>query len=222
MTDPIRVLIAEDQSLVRGALVALLDTEPDISVVAECATGAEVAGLVAKHGVDVALLDIEMPGKNGLDAAAELEGTGCRSLIVTTFGRSGYVKRALETGVAGFVVKDTPPEQLAEAIRRVHAGLKVIDPALAQETIFTPDNPLTAREKEIACHVLEGSDTRRIAGHLHLSTGTVRNIVSSLIARQELGTALRQQLRHMPGGGYRKRGARCGSPLLLGFLFWLL
>ena len=119
MTNPIRVLIAEDQSLVRGALVALLDAEPDISVVAECATGVEVAGLVAKHGVDVALLDIEMPGKSGLDAAAELEGAGCRSLIVTTFGRSGYVKRALETGVAGFVVKDTPPEQLAEAIRRV-------------------------------------------------------------------------------------------------------
>ena len=186
MTDPIRVLIAEDQSLVRGALVALLDTEPDISVVAECATGAEVAGLVAKHGVDVALLDIEMPGKNGLDAAAELEGTGCRSLIVTTFGRSGYVKRALETGVAGFVVKDTPPEQLAEAIRRVHAGLKVIDPALAQETIFTPDNPLTAREK-VTRHALEGSDTRRIAGHLHLSTGTVRNIVSSLIAKTGTG-----------------------------------
>ena len=187
MTDPIRVLIAEDQSLVRGALVALLETEPDISVVAECATGGQVAGLVAKHGVDVALLDIEMPGKNGLDAAAELEGTGCRGLIVTTFGRSGYVKRALETGVAGFVVKDTPPEQLAEAIRRVHAGLKVIDPALAQETIFTPDNPLTAREKEVTRHVLEGSDTRQIAGHLHLSTGTVRNIVSSLIAKTGTG-----------------------------------
>ena len=164
-----------------------LETEPDISVVAECATGGQVAGLVAKHGVDVALLDIEMPGKNGLDAAAELEGTGCRGLIVTTFGRSGYVKRALETGVAGFVVKDTPPEQLAEAIRRVHAGLKVIDPALAQETIFTPDNPLTAREKEVTRHVLEGSDTRQIAGHLHLSTGTVRNIVSSLIAKTGTG-----------------------------------
>lgn len=146
MTYPFRFLIAEDQSLERGALVALLETEPDISVVAECATGTE-EGVVAKHGIDVALLDIEMPGKNGLDAAAELEGTGCRSLIVMTFGRSGYVKRALETGVAGFVVKDTPPEQLAEAIRRVHASLKVIDPALAQETIFTPDNPLTAREK---------------------------------------------------------------------------
>ena len=91
MPETIRVLIAEDQSLVRGALVALLETEPDISVVAQCATGAEVAGLVAKHSVDVALLDIEMPGKNGLDAAAELQGTGCRSLIVTTFGRGGYV-----------------------------------------------------------------------------------------------------------------------------------
>ena len=97
MPETIRVLIAEDQSLVRGALVALLETEPDISVVAQCATGVEVAGLVAKHSVDVALLDIEMPGKNGLDAAAELQGTGCRSLIVTTFGRGGYVKRALET-----------------------------------------------------------------------------------------------------------------------------
>ena len=183
MTDPIRVLIAEDQSLVRGALVALLETEPDISVVAECATGAEVAGLVAKHSVDVALLDIEMPGKNGLDAAAELQGTGCRSLIVTTFGRGGYVKRALETGVSGFVVKDTPPEKLAEDIRRVHSGLKVIDPVLAQETIFIQENPLNAREQEVAKFVLKGSGTHQIARKVHLSNGTVRNIVSSLIAK---------------------------------------
>ena len=102
-------------------------------------------------------------------------------------GGSGYVKRALGTGVAGFVVKDTPPEQLAEAIRRVHAGLKVIDPALARETIFRPDNPLTAREKEVTRHVLEGRNTRQIAGHLHLSAGTVRNIVSSLIAKTGTG-----------------------------------
>ncbi|WP_411707199.1 response regulator transcription factor [Corynebacterium sp. LaCa117] len=183
MPETIRVLIAEDQSLVRGALVALLETEPDISVVAQCATGAEVAGLVAKHSVDVALLDIEMPGKNGLDAAAELQGTGCRSLIVTTFGRGGYVKRALETGVSGFVVKDTPPEKLAEDIRRVHSGLKVIDPALAQETIFIQENPLNAREQEVAKFVLKGSGTHQIARKVHLSNGTVRNIVSSLIAK---------------------------------------
>ena len=183
MPETIRGLIAEDQSLVRGALVALLETEPDISVVAQCATGAEVAGLVAKHSVDVALLDIEMPGKNGLDAAAELQGTGCRSLIVTTFGRGGYVKRALETGVSGFVVKDTPPEKLAEDIRRVHSGLKVIDPALAQETIFIQENPLNAREQEVAQFVLKGSGTHQIARKVHLSNGTVRNIVSSLIAK---------------------------------------
>lgn len=183
MPETIRVLIAEDQSLVRGALVALLETEPDISVVAQCATGAEVAGLVAKHSVDVALLDIEMPGKNGLDAAAELQGTGCRSLIVTTFGRGGYVKRALETGVSGFVVKDTPPEKLAEDIRRVHSGLKVIDPALAQETIFIQENPLNTREQEVAKFVLQGSGTHQIARKVHLSNGTVRNIVSSLIAK---------------------------------------
>ena len=183
MPETIRVLKAEDQSLVRGALVALLETEPDISVVAQCATGAEVAGLVAKHSVDVALLDIEMPGKNGLDAAAELQGTGCRSLIVTTFGRGGYVKRALETGVSGFVVKDTPPEKLAEDIRRVHSGLKVIDPALAQETIFIQENPLNTREQEVAKFVLKGSGTHQIARKVHLSNGTVRNIVSSLIAK---------------------------------------
>ena len=183
MPETIRVLIAEDQSLVRGALVALLETEPDISVVAQCATGAEVAGLVAKHSVDVALLDIEMPGKNGLDAAAELQGTGFHSLIVTTFGRGGYVKRALETGVSGFVVKDTPPEKLAEDIRRVHSGLKVIDPVLAQETIFIQENPLNAREQEVAKFVLKGSGTHQIARKVHLSNGTVRNIVSSLIAK---------------------------------------
>ena len=183
MPETIRVLIAEDQSLVRGALVALLETEPDISVVAQCATGVEVAGLVAKHSVDVALLDIEMPGKNGLDAAVELQGTGCRSLIVTTFGRGGYVKRALETGVSGFVVKDTPPEKLAEDIRRVHSGLKVIDPALAQETIFIQENPLNTREPEVAKFVLKGSGTHQIARKVHLSNGTVRNIVSSLIAK---------------------------------------
>ena len=187
MPETIRVLIAEDQSLVRGALVALLETEPDINVVAECATGTEVAGLVAKHSVDVALLDIEMPGKNGLDAAAELQGTGCRSLIVTTFGRGGYVKRALETGVSGFVVKDTPPEKLAEDIRRVHSGLKVIDPALAQETVFIQENPLNAREQEVALFVLKGSGTHQIARKIHLSNGTVRNIVSSLIAKTGAG-----------------------------------
>ena len=136
MTSPIRVLIAEDQSLVRGALTALLNTEPDIEVVAGCSSGVEVADLVAKHRVDVAILDIEMPGMNGIDAAKTIAATDCRSLIVTTFGRSGYVKRALEAGVDGFLVKDTPPDELADAIRRVHSGLRVIDPQLAQDILL--------------------------------------------------------------------------------------
>ena len=145
MTNAIRVLIAEDQSLVRGALTALLNTEPDIEVVAGCGSGIKVAELVAKHSVDVALLDIEMPGMNGIDAAKSIASTDCRSLIVTTFGRSGYVKRALEAGIDGFLVKDTPPDELADAIRRVHSGLRVIDPQLAQDILFAPDNPLSER-----------------------------------------------------------------------------
>ena len=117
MTTPIRILIAEDQSLVRGALIALLNAESDIEVVAECATGTEAVRLVREKSIDVALLDIEMPGLNGLDAAAELSYEACRCIIVTTFGRAGYVKRAMEVGVDGFVVKDTPPEQLSAGSR---------------------------------------------------------------------------------------------------------
>ncbi|MER0106814.1 response regulator transcription factor [Corynebacterium sp. KPL2895] len=182
---PIRILIAEDQSLVRGALVALLATEPDIDVVAQCATGNEVAGLVAKHNVEVALLDIEMPGKSGLDVAEELSDSPCKCLIVTTFGRGGYVKRAIDADIAGFIVKDTPPEQLAEAIRRVKAGLRVIDPALARESLFTPDNPLTPREREIARLLLSGVTSSELARKVHLSPGSVRNVVSSIMTKTD-------------------------------------
>lgn len=183
MTASIRVLIAEDQSLVRGALTALLNTEPDIEIVADCASGTEVAALVAKHSVDVALLDIEMPGMNGIDAAQTIADTGCRSLIVTTFGRSGYVKRALQAGVDGFLVKDTPPDELADAIRRVHSGMRVIDPQLAQDILFSPDNPLSEREVEVCRLLLRGLGSADIASQLHLSGGTVRNHVSAIMAK---------------------------------------
>ncbi|MEO5303881.1 MULTISPECIES: response regulator transcription factor [Corynebacterium] len=185
MSEHIRVLIAEDQSLVRGALTALLSTEPDIDVVAECSTGAEVAALVAEHQVDVALLDIEMPGMNGIDAAKSIANTHCRSLIVTTFGRPGYVKRALNAGVDGFLVKDTPPEELADAIRRVHSGLRVIDPQLAQDILFTPDNPLSEREVEVCRLLVRGLGSADIAAHLHLSGGTVRNHVSAIMTKTQ-------------------------------------
>lgn len=187
MTNAIRVLIAEDQSLVRGALTALLSTEPDIEVVAGCGSGTEVAELVAKHSVDVALLDIEMPGMNGIDAAKSIASTDCRSLIVTTFGRSGYVKRALEAGIDGFLVKDTPPDELADAIRRVHSGLRVIDPQLAQDILFAPDNPLSEREIEVCRLLVRGLGSADIASQLHLSGGTVRNHVSAIMAKTRAG-----------------------------------
>lgn len=183
----IRVLLAEDQSLVRGALIALLNAEPDIEVVAECATGTEAVALARKQPIDVALLDIEMPGLNGIDAAKELAGNRCRCLIVTTFGKAGYVKRAMEVGVDGFIVKDTPPEELADAIRRVHAGLRVIDPTLAQESLLTPDNPLSERETEVCQQLFEGKSSLSIAKALHLSPGTVRNHISSIMAKTGAG-----------------------------------
>lgn len=185
MTNKIRILIAEDQSLVRGALIALLDAEPDIEVVAECATGTEAVTLVRNQPVDVALLDIEMPGLNGLDAAQELAENPCRCLIVTTFGKPGYVKRAMETGVDGFVVKDIPPEELADAIRRIYSGLRVIDPTLAQESLLTPNNPLSEREIEVCQQLYLGKASSSIAVALHLSPGTVRNHISSIMSKTQ-------------------------------------
>ncbi|MDK7135630.1 response regulator transcription factor [Corynebacterium sp. UMB4614] len=183
----IRVLLAEDQSLVRGALVALLSAEPDIEVIAECATGTEARRLVQEHPIDVALLDIEMPGLNGLDVAKELSGHPCRCLIVTTFGKAGYVKRAMESGVDGFIVKDTPPEELADTIRRVHAGLRVIDPTLARDSLLAPDNPLSDRETQVCQQLFQGKSSPAIAKALHLSPGTERSHISSIISKTGAG-----------------------------------
>ena len=182
---PIRVLIADDQALVRGALATLLGLESDLVVVAQVGRGDEVLPAVREHAVDVALVDIDMPGRDGLAATAEVVGSGvpCRCLIVTTFGRPGYLSRGMEAGAAGFIVKDTPPEELAEAIRKVHAGLRVIDPELAQESVLLGPNPLTDREKEVLQAAATGADAREIAARLHLGEGTVRNYLSSAIAK---------------------------------------
>lgn len=181
----IRVLIADDQALVRGALGVLLNAESDISVVAETGSGSDVVALARDNDVDVALLDIEMPGLNGIEAAAQLNHAdlACRSLIVTTFSRPGFLRRALDAGASGFVVKDTPPGELARAIRRVHQGLRVIDPDLAEESLVLPDSPLTEREAEIARLTLTGAETADIAAGLHVSQGTVRNHISSIITK---------------------------------------
>jgi two-component system response regulator DesR len=181
----IRLLLADDQALVRGALAALLDLESDLEVVAEVSRGDEVIAAAVAQQADVALLDIEMPGMDGIAATAALRGAlpSCRVLIVTTFGRPGYLRRAIDAGASGFVVKDTPARQLAEAVRRVHAGLRVLDPALAEESLVSGASPLTVRETEVLRAARGGNTVADVAAVLHLSEGTVRNHLSSAIGK---------------------------------------
>jgi two-component system response regulator DesR len=185
----IRILIADDQDLIRGALAALLGLEEDLEIVAQTGRGDEVAALVAEHDVDVALLDIEMPGRNGIDVAAELtsSGSSCRALIVTTFGRPGYLRRAMAAGARGFVVKDTPAEQLAKTIREVAAGRRVVDPVLAAESMGVGESPLSPREAEVLAAAADGASVREVAARVHLSVGTVRNHLSAAIGKTGAG-----------------------------------
>jgi two-component system response regulator DesR len=181
----IRVLLAEDQHLVREALAALLSLEDDIEVVAQVARGDEVARAVADHDVDVALLDIEMPGIDGLAAAATLRRASpdVKIVILTTFGRPGYLRRAMDSGVSGFVVKDSPATKLAGTIRRAIAGERVIDPDLAVAALSEGANPLTPRERDVLAASADGSMISVIASRLHLSEGTVRNYLSACIQK---------------------------------------
>lgn len=185
MTDPIRLLLADDQALVRGALAALLDLEPDLTVVAQLGRGDEVLTAARDARADVALLDVEMPGLDGITAAAELRRRlpTCRSLIVTTFGRPGYLRRALDAGASGFVVKDTPAEQLAAAVRRVHRGLRVVDPELAVESLAVGSSPLTERERDVLVAAADGGTVADIARATFLSEGTVRNYLSAAMGK---------------------------------------
>ncbi|MET0741516.1 MAG: response regulator transcription factor [Candidatus Nanopelagicales bacterium] len=185
MTEPIRVLVADDQALLRGAISALLSLEPDIDVVAEVGRGDEVLPAARTSTPDVAIIDVEMPGLDGLAAAAVLrrELPTCRVLVVTTFGRPGYLRRAMESGASGFMVKDAPAHQLADAVRRVHAGLRVVDPELAAESLAAGDSPLTTREAEVLKEAHRGSTVAEIAASLVLGEGTVRNYLSSAIGK---------------------------------------
>ncbi|WP_308492439.1 response regulator transcription factor [Microbacterium terrisoli] len=181
----IRLLVADDQALVRGALSALLGLEHDIDVVAEVGSGDEVVEAARTSGADVAMLDIEMPGLDGIAACARLraEVPSCRVLIVTTFGRPGYLKRAMQAGASGFVVKDTPAPRLADAVRRIARGLRVVDPVLAAESLAQGDSPLTERETDVLEAARTGGSIADIARMLHLSDGTVRNHLSSAIGK---------------------------------------
>jgi two-component system response regulator DesR len=189
----IQIMIAEDQAMVRQALVALLGLEPDIEVVAQAATGDEALAMARKHQPDVAVLDIEMPGRNGIEVARQLhqdEFAG-QIVIVTTFGRPGYLRAAMAAGASGFLLKDSPAAQLAEAIRRVARGERVVDPALAAATLAEGDSPLTGRETDVLAAAAGHDAISEIADRLHLSPGTVRNHLSA--AMQKLGARNRAE-----------------------------
>src|SRR5262245_35331048 len=183
----IRVLLAEDQAMVRGALAALLRLEPDIDVVAEAKSGDEIVRLATSTRPDVALLDIELPGEDGLTAAAHLraELPSCRVVMLTTFGRAGYLRRAVDGGAVGFLLKDAPASALAKAIRDVMVGRRVIDPGLALSALSEGDNPLTSREREVLAEATGGATVADIASRLSISEGTVRNHLS--VAIQKVG-----------------------------------
>ena len=187
----IRVLLAEDQTMLRGALAALLDLEPDITVVAQAPNGREALRLAREFTPDVIVTDIEMPEKTGLELATDLKlaESKARVIILTTFARPGYLRRALDAGARGYLLKERPASELAEAIRRVHAGLRAVDPALAAEAWSADEDPLTDRERQLLQRAADGRSSAEIAAEFHLSEGTIRNYLSEAIAK--LGAANR-------------------------------
>jgi two-component system response regulator DesR len=190
-TKKIRVLLAEDQTMLRGALSQLLELEPDITVIAQAANGREAHRLARELTPDIIVTDIEMPEMTGLEFAAALKDTDSKSriIILTTFARPGYLRRALDAGARGYLLKERPASELAEAIRRVHSGLRAVDPALAAEAWGADADPLSDRERKILQRAGDGRSSAEIAAELRLSEGTVRNYLSEAIAK--LGAANR-------------------------------
>ncbi|MGV2983268.1 response regulator [Microbacterium sp. AGC85] len=193
MTDPIRLVIVDDQAMLRGALTALLELEDDLTVVGVAGDGEDAVKVVADTAPDVCLMDIQMPGMDGIAAtrAVRAASAATRVLIVTTFARPGYLRAALDAGASGFVVKDAPAEQLADAVRRVHAGLRVVDSALAEASVFEGANPLSEREQQVLRLAADGRSAAAIASEVFLSAGTVRNNLSAAIGK--VGAANRAQ-----------------------------
>jgi two-component system, NarL family, response regulator DesR len=195
MTDgrAIRVLLADDENLIRSALAQMLDLEEDLEVVAEAATGAEALAAARAHLPDVAVLDLQMPDLDGIEVAERLarEVPGCASMIVTSHGRPGYLKRALAAGVRGFLPKTTSAATLAHVVRVVHGGGRHVDPELAAEAIAAGDSPLTPREADVLEAAADAAPVEEIAQRVHLSPGTVRNHLSSAVTK--LGAANRHE-----------------------------
>ncbi|MEH7302817.1 response regulator transcription factor [Neobacillus drentensis] len=181
----INIVIAEDQQMLLGAFGSLLNLEDDMEVVGKASNGEEAVTLVKKLKPDVCIMDIEMPGKSGLEAAEELKGSGCKIIILTTFARTGYFQRALKAGVSGYLLKDSPSEELANSIRSVMAGRRIYAPELMDD-VYGEENPLTDREREVLELVADGKNTKEIAEELSIKTGTVRNYISIILDKLEV------------------------------------
>ncbi|MEQ2525316.1 response regulator transcription factor [Robertmurraya yapensis] len=198
----IRIVIAEDQRMLLGALGSLLSLEHDMEVVGKASNGEEAIALVHELKPDICIMDIEMPGKSGLDAAEELKGQGCEVVILTTFSRTGYFQRALKAGVKGYLLKDSPSEELANSIRNVMSGRRVYAPELMDD-MYAEDNPLTDRELEVLELVADGRNTKEIAEELSIKTGTVRNYISTIL--DKLGVTNRiEAITHFKEKGWFK------------------
>lgn len=198
----IRIVIAEDQKMLLGALSALLDLEDDIQVVGKANNGEDAVNLVEQHSPDICIMDIEMPIKSGLEAAEQLKGSSCKVIILTTFARTGYFERAVKAGVSGYMLKDSPSEELANAIRSVMDGNRIYASELVDE-VYSEENPLTERENEVLVLMSEGKSTKEIASELFITTGTVRNYISSMLEKLEVSNRIEAITRFKEKGWFK-------------------
>jgi two-component system response regulator DesR len=198
----ISIVIAEDQKMLLGALATLIDLEVDMSVVGRANNGEEAVNLVHLHKPDICIMDIEMPGKSGLDAAEELNGFDCKVIILTTFARPGYFERAVKAGVNGYLLKDSPSEELVSSIRSVMAGKRIYASELVDE-VYNQENPLTERESEVLVLMADGKNTKEIANKLYLTTGTVRNYISVILDKLEVSNRIEAIKRFKEKGWFK-------------------
>lgn len=198
----IRIVIAEDQRMLLGALASLLDLEEDMQVVGKASNGEDAVKLVQLHKPDICVMDIEMPIMNGLDAAEELKGLGCKVIILTTFARYGYFERAVKAGANGYLLKDSPSEELATSIRSIMAGRRIYASELVDET-YNEENPLTEREKEVLTLIADGKNTKEIADHMYITSGTVRNYISVILDKLNVSNRIEAIMRFKEKGWFK-------------------
>lgn len=198
----IRIVLAEDQRMMLGALGSLLDLEEDMEVIGKASNGEEAIALVEQHQPDIVVMDIEMPLKSGLDAAEALKDHPCKIIILTTFARSGYFERARKAGVSGYLLKDSPSEDLATSIRMIMDGRRIYAPELV-DLAYSDENPLTEREKQVMELIAEGKSTKDIAKELFITSGTVRNYISTILDKLEVGNRIEAISRFKEKGWFK-------------------